>query len=63
MTVIVTTKEMSRTQASDWVAERGIERLPKSDERLEYVPPFSYNQHNLERVGKGFKLTSYVITD
>ena len=63
MAVIVNEVNMTRKQALVWIAERGIERLPKIDEVLQYIPPCSYNQYDLQRTGAEFRLTSNVLAD
>lgn len=61
MAVEIKSKELTRRQAQEWIDERGIERLPKKGELLEYVPPGSYNQYNLSCTEAGYELVSHVI--
>jgi hypothetical protein len=59
MAVEQKTVPLTRSQAQEWVVDRGIERLPRKDETLEYIPPGSFNQFYLERHGAAFSLTSH----
>ncbi|MCC7684784.1 hypothetical protein [Janthinobacterium sp. FW305-128] len=61
MAVTINTKNLSRKEALDWIADRGIERLPQKNETLEYVPVGTFNQFDLARTDTGFSLTSHVL--
>jgi hypothetical protein len=61
MTVSTKVETMTKKQAQSWIEQRGIERLPRADERLEYIPPCSFNQYDLEREGDLFLLTSSIL--
>lgn len=61
MAVSINTKNLSRKQAQEWIADRGIERLPQKDETVEHIPAGTFNQFDLARTDSGFSLTAHVL--
>lgn len=61
MAVQNNTLQLTRAQAQTWIEDHGIERLPASGERMEYIPPGRYDQFNLARTDNGYTLTSHVL--
>lgn len=58
MAVEVQERTLDRDQAKQWIAKRGIDRLPRKTETLEYGPPGSYDRYFLKRDGNHFALTA-----
>jgi hypothetical protein len=66
MSVNTTQQTLTREQAEQWIMARGIHRLPRKGESMQYNPPgvaFCAEQFVMERVDNGFLLKHYVLTN
>ena len=63
MAVDTSEVKMNKKEVREWLNERGLfeTHLPKEDERFSYIPPCSYDETQITRLGDVFTVQSHRI--